>query len=215
MDLRLNEFMANPASDWNRDGEVNQEDEYIELINLRDSPVDLAGLLLDDKQDETLPYILTGTLEIGEIALFFRDQTGIALDDRGWEFVKLLAADGSLLDGCSYTTLMEPDMAWSRDEEGMWHDNWLPSPKMPNHSPVQPTVIFTPQIQPQAQKVITDSNIFASSNHDLTSQLEASNELESPRWTYIYGCFSIVLVILLLSLVRYGYKRYKQLKSER
>ena len=132
--LQINEFMARPASDWNEDGTADKYDEYIELINHGSQPFDLSGLKLDDAEGGSPAYPLSGILAEGEIAVFFRTQTGLALNDTGGDSVRLLAADGTVIDQYSYASATS-DQAWSRDDEGSWHDDWLASPQEVNRAP--------------------------------------------------------------------------------
>jgi hypothetical protein len=90
--------------------------------------------------------VLTGTLEVGEIAVFFRGETGIALNDSGDE-VRLLAPDGALMYFSIYESSAQYK-AFSRDASGEWHDNWPPSPGLHNEPPGTPTATLTPSVTP-------------------------------------------------------------------
>ena len=47
--VKLNEFVAGPARDWDGSGAIStRDDEWIEIVNTSGSPVDLAGYLLTD-----------------------------------------------------------------------------------------------------------------------------------------------------------------------
>jgi len=80
-EVLLNEFMADPARDWDGDGEYNyRNDEWVEIINTGDSAVDLSGYLLCDGNEETLwRYQFTGILQSGEVRVIFGS------DSRIWE----------------------------------------------------------------------------------------------------------------------------------
>ena len=72
--VRLNEFCAGPARDWNADGTVSsRDDEWIEIVNTGDAAVSLDGWLLTD--GDRLPRLaLGGTLPAGgHRVLFGRD----------------------------------------------------------------------------------------------------------------------------------------------
>ncbi len=135
--LELNEFLPRPESDWNEDGEADTDDEYIEIINRSGQVFDLTGFELDDIEGGSSSYVLTGTLAVGEIRVFFRSETNIALNDSGGDTVRLLAPDGSILDEYEYRSAAY-DQAWARDEGGAWHEDWLPSPGEPNQPPPTP-----------------------------------------------------------------------------
>jgi hypothetical protein len=58
----INEVMADPASDWSGDSTYSyKEDEWVEIFNAGDQPVDLADFWLGDS-DSTLLYNLSGGL---------------------------------------------------------------------------------------------------------------------------------------------------------
>ncbi len=64
--LRLNEFMAGPARDWDGSGTFSsRDDEWVEVVNTGATPLALAGFLITD--GDSLPrYALSGTLAPGE-----------------------------------------------------------------------------------------------------------------------------------------------------
>jgi hypothetical protein len=95
--VALNEALPAPELiDWNGDGALNEDDEYIELFNAGDVPVDLGGFRLDDvagggSAPHTIP---PGTLLPGQgFRVLFRSQTHLALNNGG-DDVRLLAPDG-------------------------------------------------------------------------------------------------------------------------
>jgi hypothetical protein len=98
--------MARPISDWNGDGEANRDDEYIELINLTDQAFDLTDLQLDDNEEGSSAYTLADTLEVDEVIVLWRSETGLALNNNGDE-VRLLAADGTVLDQYTYASVTQ------------------------------------------------------------------------------------------------------------
>jgi lamin tail-like protein len=63
--LRLNEFMAGPARDWDGDGVFSsRDDEWIEVVNTGGSPLDLPAFLVTD--GDSIPRLaLSGTLPPG------------------------------------------------------------------------------------------------------------------------------------------------------
>ncbi|MGH2541583.1 MAG: lamin tail domain-containing protein, partial [Ardenticatenaceae bacterium] len=140
--LLLNEFLPHPATDWTGDDEMDANDEYIELINTSSQPFDLNGLQLDDASGGSAPFTLNGILTSGEIRVYFRSETDIALNDSGGDEARLLAPNGDVLDSYSYPSVAQ-DQAWSRDESGIWRDDWPPSPGAPNMPPPTPTPTLT------------------------------------------------------------------------
>ena len=64
--IRLNEFLAGPARDWNGDGLTStRDDEWIEIVNASGAPVDLQGYLLTDG-DKLPRFGFSGLLGSGE-----------------------------------------------------------------------------------------------------------------------------------------------------
>ena len=134
--VALNEVMPAPKSiDFDGDGEANYLDEYIELYNPLDTPIDLSGWWLDDEPDRGSPPwpIPEGTtIPARGFLLFFRADTGIALNNDG-DSVRLLTPDGREVDVFTYTEAAA-DTPWSRAEDGVgeWTDAYPPSPGGPN-----------------------------------------------------------------------------------
>ncbi len=71
--IRLNEILADPATDWDGDGEINSKlDEWVEIMNVGSSTVDLSNLRLTDESSGTeWRYVLSGTLAPGEVVVIF------------------------------------------------------------------------------------------------------------------------------------------------
>ncbi|MCO5244089.1 MAG: lamin tail domain-containing protein, partial [Anaerolineae bacterium] len=155
--ITLNEFLPDPASDWNDDGEPNQYDEYIEIFNSSALPVDLSGWMLDDIQGGTSPYIFpAGTvIQPFDMRVFFRSETGVGLNDDSSDSARLLYPDGSVADQYSYLDNPPEDQSYSRtiDGGGMWVTTYPPSPGTPNQPP--PTDTPTPTRTATATPTVT------------------------------------------------------------
>jgi hypothetical protein len=137
--ILINEFLPKPGSDWNRDGSVSTDDEFIELINRSGVAVDIGGWMLDDTQHGgSRPFVIPGGTWIkpDEFLVFFRSRTKIALNDPGDE-VWLLSPGGARLDGRVYTRTRWPDSAWARfpDGESILRLGFPPTPGEPNRLP--------------------------------------------------------------------------------
>ncbi len=65
----INEFMADPARDWDGDGTYDyRSDEWVEIINAGESPIDLSPYLLrDGAGGDSWRYRFAGTLQPGEV----------------------------------------------------------------------------------------------------------------------------------------------------
>ncbi len=146
VDVTLNEFMPDPASDWNGDGTVSQDDEYIELFYTGPAPVDLGGWMLDDVDDSlskarsffvpngSRPYVIpAGTvIDPGGFALFFRSDTGVTLNNDG-DWVRLLRPNSAVAEAYEYAASRD-DQAYSKTQDGGdgWTRTYPPSPGQPN-----------------------------------------------------------------------------------
>ncbi|MCD6288917.1 MAG: lamin tail domain-containing protein, partial [Anaerolineae bacterium] len=150
----LNEVLPRPgAVDWDGDGQVTAEDEWIELYN-PGTTVDLGGWALDDDPGGgSQPYTIAEGITIppAGYAVFFRSGTGVALNNDA-DQVRLLAPDGTLRDGLSYEhPRLDASFSRSVDGTGEWVTYYPPSPGGPNLPPPPtptPTATSTPTATP-------------------------------------------------------------------
>lgn len=144
----LNEFLPRPAYDWNGDGDIDADDEYVELFSANQTVVDLSGWVLDDVDDGqqispegSRPYRLPDGTVISGLGylVLFRNQTGVGLNDDG-DVVRLLRPDGSEVEQHSYAGA-DPDVAYSKLVDGgsNWTSEYPPSPGHPNGPGYSPT----------------------------------------------------------------------------
>ncbi len=130
----LNEILPHPRSDWNGDGTANVGDEYVEIINVSTTAVNVASWKLDNgigsPKTFTLPAI---TLQPRQIAFFFSSQTGLSLS-LGGGTVRLLKSSGLIADAYTYPAVERADRTFCRqpDGTGKWGYVCLPSPGRPN-----------------------------------------------------------------------------------
>ncbi len=101
----LSEILADPASDWNGDGQVTARgDEWIEVLNTGPQIVDLADYYLRDALGAEPHLRLSGMLAPGQVAVFYGSDaeawqasvgltiTGLSLNNAG-DTVELLLGD--------------------------------------------------------------------------------------------------------------------------
>jgi len=71
--IRLNEILADPASDWNGDATVNsRSDEWVEIINLGSNTIDLTDYRLGDVSGGTeWRYGFSGALAPGAVRVVY------------------------------------------------------------------------------------------------------------------------------------------------
>jgi len=130
----LNEVLARPGHDWNQDGVVDVNDEFIEIINRGTSAVSLGGWKLDDEYNlGSSPYTLPAvTLQAGARIAIFGYASHISLSDGG-DTVRLLKSGGSIADVVTYTVIKTVDQSWCRfPENGFWNSKCFPTPNEEN-----------------------------------------------------------------------------------
>jgi hypothetical protein len=142
----INEFLANPESDWNNDSFFDNDDEWIELYNNGNTVVNLGGWQLDDKlgpSGSSDPYIIPYGyyIEPGKFLVFYGDETGIILNDFGDENVTLLDDEDNVIDLYSFSDTSD-DTAMGRYPDGTlnWKNFLLPTPGDFNEYPVDSLV---------------------------------------------------------------------------
>ena len=123
---------------------VGTSDEWIELFNAGPAVADLSNWLLDDAEGDGAPYhVPAGTLlQPGAFALFYGSEIGIVLDDSGDE-VRLMEPGGVVTDSVTFGP-QAPNSSFSRDDGGVWHADWQPSPGAPNLPPVMELELAVP-----------------------------------------------------------------------
>jgi len=79
--VAINEILADPARDWDGDGALSsRDDEWVEIINLGKTAVDLAGYRLSDGEGSPVwRYGFSGVLEAGAVRVVYGS------DSRAWE----------------------------------------------------------------------------------------------------------------------------------
>jgi DNA/RNA endonuclease YhcR with UshA esterase domain len=142
----LNEFLPAPLhGDWDGDGQASSNDEWIELYNPGAAAIDVGGWQLDDSPDGSRPYRISTGTRIGPkgFRVFFKGETGVALNDAGDE-VRLLSPAGQVVDHYAYPGNPGYDQSFSRsvDGAGEWRADYAVTPGEPNHprpaEPAQP-----------------------------------------------------------------------------
>ena len=120
--VRLNELLASPKQvDWDGDGVASYLDEWVELLNMGEEPVHLAGWALVEGPDAATGHRYTfpadTILEVGEYLVIYRGQSRLALD-ASEETVHLLFPDGTSADTTHYTSFAGFDQSWCRLPNG-------------------------------------------------------------------------------------------------
>jgi hypothetical protein len=139
-DVLINEMLANPATDWNGNGEVSgMDDEFVELYNSGNQSVDLSGYVLRDAVFRSTPgeyTIPSGTaLGPGEFLVIFVSKSGVFQGNDG-DAISLYDASGNLIDEKEYDSTTE-DVSFVRvPDGGEWTNSSTPTPGEPNQQTV-------------------------------------------------------------------------------
>jgi len=145
----INEFLPDPASDWNGNGTIEiYDDEFIELYNYGSDPVDISGWELKDVVTPHTYTIPDGTtIGGGEWLVFFGNTTGIVLNNDG-DTVLLLNDTGVGIDSRAYTSNPGDDISIGRLPDGdAWNENLVPTPGAANEAPaVEDTTAPTTEV---------------------------------------------------------------------
>lgn len=120
--IAVNEFLPNPIGS-------DTEGEFIELKNVGDEEVSLAGWRVDDEERGSGAYVIPGgtVIEPGGLVVFWRSETGLALNNEG-DQVRLFSPDGEAKSSQQYNESVAEGVARARDEEGVWAWSTTPTP---------------------------------------------------------------------------------------
>ena len=131
----MNELMPDPRNlDWNGDGARSSGDQWVELFNAGQTPVDLSAWQLRAMLSDTAPAFTFPrgiTVPAQGFLTVFRSQT--AVDLRAPGELRLLFPDGTLADAVAFPAL-PADRSYGRtvDGAGNWTPDCAPSPAAKN-----------------------------------------------------------------------------------
>jgi hypothetical protein len=138
--VRLNEILGDPATDWNGDGNVDSKlDEWVEIVNTGASPVDLSRFRISDASaGESFRFALVGTIAPGEVKVYYGSdvvawqaangvaQFGFSLNNAGdtVSLYEVNGADIAVADAQAYATAeVANDRSLGRMPSGV--GNWV------------------------------------------------------------------------------------------
>jgi len=154
--VRLNEILPVPGLvDWDGNGKVNTEDQWIELYNAGSTTVDLGGWSIarmsyrdlarshNGRQVKEDSYYLPADtlLQPGEFLVVYGLKSELVLDTKGGQ-VRLLDSQGQEVDRVIYGALA-PDVSYSRAEDGTWYVAEQPTPGETNVTSFTPAARAT------------------------------------------------------------------------
>lgn len=138
----FNEVLLYPqVIDWDGNGNPDLDDQWIELANRSRAPVNLSGWRLvqgssTGNVDTSYQFPANTVIRPGQYLVLYRSATGFVLNISG-DTIMLVNAQGQVMGRLSVPEL-SPDTSYSRDNQGLWHTDWPPSPGAPN----QPTSLL-------------------------------------------------------------------------
>lgn len=138
--IRLNEMVADPNSDWDKDGAVNSKlDEWVEVINTGAAPMDLGQFRITDlSAGKAFRFALSGTIAPGETRVFYGAEVvawqtangvsafGFSLNNAGDTvyLYRISGADTTVADSYAYASAQTvDDRAIGRQPDG--GDVWV------------------------------------------------------------------------------------------
>lgn len=149
--IQITEVFPNPKG-------ADGDNEFIELKNTSDKPINILGFTLDDDEKGSKPYKLTETSSVTEIpplqsVIFKKSETSIALNNTS-DCARLFDAQNNLVDKVSYDKTIE-DKSFSKtklisSKETKYIFNWTdPSPgtDTPPLYRLDGTILNSPEIK--------------------------------------------------------------------
>lgn len=108
----INEFLPNPVGS-------DTDQEFIEIKNLDAKAINLLGWKLDDGEKGSSPYKFTADDAIGpgEVAVFFRSETNIALNN-DTDIARLIDPSGKVIHEVAYRSPVPEGQSYARDGQG-------------------------------------------------------------------------------------------------
>ena len=156
--IYLNEVLPAPRDwDWNGDGLTDSQDEWFELFNPTDHPVDLDGWQLSDAAATIFNFPPGFVIPAGGFAVFYRSQTGLALNN-DQDRLTLTNPIAAPVDSFDYGASPGYNGSWCRLPDGGsgWSDRCEPSPgasnreKAPSGGPLITTIYEAKRLTPGA-----------------------------------------------------------------
>jgi len=170
----INEFLPNPIGSDN-------DMEFIELKNAGSQAIDLAGWKLGDSgakkytiKKESLPNtVINGN----DFLVFYRQATGIALNNTGGDAVRLYDPNNQLLETVEYQDSAKENQTYARDQNNNW--NWTTE-----MTPAKENIIAIPN---QAPKAVIDALKKSTIGEEITFDASDSSDPDNEAITYLWN----------------------------
>ena len=165
----INEFLPNPAG--------RDDNEWIEIYNSGNNPVDLVGFKLQDNSARIFTldeHVLSG----GQYLVLDKNTTGISLNNTGGDSVNLYNPDGELLESVIYQDTAQEDKSFARLGDA-WQWTIEPTPGQGN--------IFVANQPPVAKISIESTDNKAGQEIILSAELSEDPEEGNLEYLWDFG----------------------------
>lgn len=164
--IQISEFMPNPPG--------RDDGEWIELFNNSFAEADLSGFALQDNSTKIFK-IENIILAAQGHGLFYKNETGISLNNSGGDAVKLYDPVGSLIEAVSYKDTAPENKSWARQNNNFSWNN-QPTPGQAN--------VFSANQAPLAKIKVKSKKLLAGEKIILSA--EESHDPEEGQLSYLW-----------------------------
>ncbi len=134
--ILINEVYPDPDRDINNDGEIDQEDEFIELYNPTSISIEIRNWTISDNVDDH--RIVNGSIDPYSHLLLKRTETGLKLGSS--DSLGLFDENGSKVDGFNYSTTRK-GRSYQRIPDGASRWSYLDRPTPESDNPEPPKMV--------------------------------------------------------------------------
>lgn len=147
----INEFLPDPESP-----QKDSDDEFVELYNPNNSPVNLADYALESGSNYRYSYTLPKvTIAAHSYLALFSIDTGLTLPNNGSQ-LRLLSPAGLVLSEFVYDS-SEPGQSWVKTEAGEWTMSTTPTPNAKNKVSNESSESGSTASSSESEKTVSDN----------------------------------------------------------
>lgn len=150
----LNEFVPQPQTGGN---------EWVEIKNKGDGPIDLSGWKVDDQEGGSSPQTIDNGIKVPAGGFFVVTFQNPKLNDLT-DSVRLLKPDNSVVESYTYNQTIR-GQSWSKDSSGNWFLTDHTTPNAENYVPV----VSTTSTNTQPAKTVSNQTNSSQTENSLTN----------------------------------------------
>jgi PKD repeat protein len=155
----ITEILPNPIG-------ADNKKEFIEIKNIGDRTISLNGWKIRDNSQRTFTIntksYSDSLLRPSYFFVFYRDETGIALNNSPGDEIKLYDKNNNLINKISYIQNAPENLSYAKDENNLWRWTKKQTPgKENNLEPLNESPVIDFRMKPQAkndEKIIFDAS---------------------------------------------------------